>query len=43
MYPGVIQRILTTPIGDLGNYQSMMRALVDDPTALKVFVEVAEG
>ncbi len=40
-YPGVIQRILTTPIRGLENYQQMMNALVDDPAALKVFVDVA--
>ena len=43
MYPGVIQRILTTPIRGLDNYQQMMNALVDDTSALKVYVEVAEG
>jgi glucose 1-dehydrogenase len=43
MYPGVVQRILTTPIRGLDNYQAMMRALVDDTSALKVYVEVAEG
>jgi threonine dehydrogenase-like Zn-dependent dehydrogenase len=43
MYPGVIERILTTPIRGLDNYSHMMRTLVDDSTALKVFVEVAEG
>ena len=43
MYPGVIQRILTTPIRGIENYQQMMNALVDDPTALKVYVEVADG
>jgi threonine dehydrogenase-like Zn-dependent dehydrogenase len=43
MYPGAIQRILTDPIRGLENYQEMMRRLVDDRKALKVFVEVAEG
>ncbi len=43
MFPGVIERILTTPIDGLHNYQQMMQALVDDPTALKVYVNVAEG
>ena len=43
MYPGVIQRILTTPVGGLDNYAQMMSALVDDDAALKVFVEVAAG
>ncbi len=42
-YPGVIERILTTPIRGLDNYRQMMSALVDDPAALKVFVEVAQG
>jgi threonine dehydrogenase-like Zn-dependent dehydrogenase len=42
-YPGVIQRILTTPIRGLDNYGQMMKALMDEQPALKVFVEVAEG
>jgi len=42
-YPHVIERILTTPIQGIENYQQMMRALVDDQQALKVFVEVADG
>lgn len=42
-YPGVVQRILTTPIQGLGNYKQMMQTLVEDQAALKVFVEVAEG
>ncbi len=41
-FPGVTERILTTPIDGLANYHQMMNALVDDPTALKVFVNVAE-
>jgi threonine dehydrogenase-like Zn-dependent dehydrogenase len=43
MFPHTIERILTTPVHGLENYRQMMSALVDDPTALKVFVEVAEG
>jgi threonine dehydrogenase-like Zn-dependent dehydrogenase len=43
MYAGVIERILTTPLRGLDKYHEMMNALVDDPAALKVFVEVAEG
>jgi glucose 1-dehydrogenase len=43
MYPGVIQRILTTPIRGLDNYPQMMQALVAEPPALKVYVDVAEG
>ncbi|HEV3004481.1 MAG TPA: glucose dehydrogenase, partial [Pirellulales bacterium] len=42
-YPGVIERILTHPVQGLDNYAEMMRLLVDDRNALKVFVEVAEG
>jgi threonine dehydrogenase-like Zn-dependent dehydrogenase len=41
MYPGVIQRILTTPVDGLDNYQEMMRNLVEEKTALKVYVNVA--
>ncbi len=42
MYPGVLQRILTHPVDGLENYQEMMRLLVEDKTALKVFVNVAD-
>jgi threonine dehydrogenase-like Zn-dependent dehydrogenase len=42
-YPGVIQKILTTPVRGLDNYREMMRLLVEDKEALKVYVEVAEG
>jgi glucose 1-dehydrogenase len=41
MYPGVIQRILTHPVSGLDNYREMMRLLVEDKSALKVFVNVA--
>jgi threonine dehydrogenase-like Zn-dependent dehydrogenase len=40
-YPGVIQRILTHPVQGLDNYAQMMRLLVEDRSALKVYVEVA--
>ncbi|REK11131.1 MAG: glucose dehydrogenase [Planctomycetota bacterium] len=42
-YPGVIERILTTPVDGLESYEQMMRALVDDQSALKVYVNVADG
>lgn len=42
-YPGVIQKILTNPVDGLDNYAEMMRLLVDDKDALKVYVNVAEG
>jgi threonine dehydrogenase-like Zn-dependent dehydrogenase len=43
MFPGVVQRILTTPIDGIENYQQMMKTLVEDNEALKVYVNVAEG
>ncbi len=42
-YPGVIGKILTTTVQGLDNYKEMMRLLVEDRDALKVFVEVAAG
>ncbi|MFN9719511.1 MAG: glucose 1-dehydrogenase [Planctomycetota bacterium] len=42
-WPGVIQKILTTPVNGLDNYKEMMRLLVEDRDAMKVFVNVAEG
>ena len=41
-YPGVIERILTSPVEGLDNYREMMRLLVEDRDALKVYVKVAE-
>jgi threonine dehydrogenase-like Zn-dependent dehydrogenase len=41
-YPGVLWRILTTPIDGLGGYREMMRHLVEDHDALKVYVNVAD-
>ena len=40
-YPGVIQRILTHPVQGLDNYEEMMRLLLEDRSALKVYMEVA--
>jgi threonine dehydrogenase-like Zn-dependent dehydrogenase len=42
-FPGVIQKILTPPVKGLDSYREMMRLLVEDRDALKVFVEVAAG
>ena len=42
MYPGVIQKILTNPLDGLDSYQEMMRLLVEDKDALKVYVNVAD-
>jgi threonine dehydrogenase-like Zn-dependent dehydrogenase len=42
MFPGVLQKILTNPVNGLDNYAEMMRLLVEDNSALKVFVNVAD-
>jgi glucose 1-dehydrogenase len=42
-YPGVIDRILTHPVTGIDNYRELMRLLVEDKDALKVYVDVAEG
>ncbi len=42
MYPGVLQKILTSPVDGLDNYAEMMRLLVEDKSALKVYVNVAD-
>lgn len=43
MYPGVLDKILTHPVDGMDNYQEMMRLLVEDADALKVFVDIAEA
>lgn len=40
-YPGVTERILTNPVSGLDNYKEMMRLLVEEKEAIKVFVNVA--
>lgn len=42
-YPGVIERILTNPVEGLENYAEAMRLLVEEKSALKVYVDVAAG
>jgi hypothetical protein len=42
MNPGVTEKMLTTPVDGLDNYAEMMRLLVEDDDALKVYVNVAE-
>jgi threonine dehydrogenase-like Zn-dependent dehydrogenase len=42
MFPGVIEKILTHPVAGLENYQEMMRLLVEEKSALKVYVCVAD-
>ncbi len=41
MYPRLIQKILTHPVDGIENYAEMMRLLVEDNQALKVYVNVA--
>jgi threonine dehydrogenase-like Zn-dependent dehydrogenase len=43
MFPGTIERILTTPIDGLENYRQAMQALMSEQAPLKVYVNVAEG
>jgi threonine dehydrogenase-like Zn-dependent dehydrogenase len=40
-YPGVIEKILTNPVDGLDNYAEVIRLLVEEKTALKVYVNVA--
>jgi glucose 1-dehydrogenase len=42
MYPGVLEKILTSPVNGLSSYKEMMRLLVEDNSALKVYVNVAD-
>jgi threonine dehydrogenase-like Zn-dependent dehydrogenase len=42
MYPNVLDKILTNPVDGLDNHDEMMRLLVEEKTALKVYVNVAE-
>jgi threonine dehydrogenase-like Zn-dependent dehydrogenase len=42
MYPGVLHKILTSPVDGLDNFAEMMRLLVEDNSALKVYVNVAD-
>jgi threonine dehydrogenase-like Zn-dependent dehydrogenase len=42
MFPGVTEKILTNAVNGLDNYAEMMRLLVEDKDALKVYVNVAD-
>lgn len=42
MYPNVIEKILTNPVDGIDNFSEMMRLLVEEKTALKVYVNVAD-
>ena len=37
------RKILTTPVDGLDNYRELMRLLVEEKAALKVYMNVAEG
>jgi threonine dehydrogenase-like Zn-dependent dehydrogenase len=41
LFPGWLNKLLTTPIDGLENYDEMIRALTEDREAIKVYVEVA--
>lgn len=43
MYPGITQQILTNRVDGLENFAELMRLLVEEKTALKVYMNVAEG
>src|SRR6266496_3016074 len=42
LYPGWLNKLLTTKIHGLENYAEMLRHLTEDKEAIKVFVEVAQ-
>jgi threonine dehydrogenase-like Zn-dependent dehydrogenase len=41
LFPGWLNKLLTTPIDGLENYDEMIRALTEELDAIKVYVEVA--
>jgi threonine dehydrogenase-like Zn-dependent dehydrogenase len=41
VYPGWLDRLLTTPVHGLENFEQMLRELTDNRDAIKVYVEVA--
>jgi threonine dehydrogenase-like Zn-dependent dehydrogenase len=42
MFPNVLEKILTNPVDGLDNYAEMIRLLVEEKSALKVYVNVAD-
>lgn len=42
MYPNTIHKILTNPVDGIDNYDEMIRLLVEDKDALKVYVNIAD-
>lgn len=43
MYPGVLPKILTNPVDGMDNHAEMMRLLIEDDEALKVYVNIAKA
>ena len=41
LYPGCLQKLLTTQVSGLENYAEVLRHLTEDKEAIKVYVEVA--
>lgn len=41
-YPGVTEKILTTPVKGFENYEELVRLLVEDRSALKVYLDIAD-
>jgi glucose 1-dehydrogenase len=41
-YPGWLSKLLTNPVNGLENFKQMMSELVNDTSALKVYVKIAE-
>ena len=41
LYPGWLDRLLTTPVKGLENYDQMLRELTENRDAIKVYVEIA--
>jgi hypothetical protein len=42
-YPGWLKRLLTPPVNGLDNYAEMLRLLIEEKNAIKVFVEVGDA
>jgi glucose 1-dehydrogenase len=43
VYPGWLEKLLTTPVRGLENYEEMLRQLTENRDAIKVFVEVSSS
>lgn len=42
LFPGWLERLLTTPVEGLDTYAEMLRHLTEDPDAIKVYVQIAQ-